>query len=98
MPKSTRVVFTQGGKGGVAKSTTAVNLALALREAGARVGILDADIYGPSLPTMLTVDEEPTMGPSQRINPARAHGMQMISMDFFVPPGRAAITPPPSCC
>ncbi|MCA9672632.1 MAG: Mrp/NBP35 family ATP-binding protein [Myxococcales bacterium] len=85
------IIAVASGKGGVAKSTSAVNIALSLRQAGARVGILDADIYGPSLPTMLTVDEEPTMGAKQRINPAVANGLFLISMGFFVPAGRAAI-------
>jgi ATP-binding protein involved in chromosome partitioning len=85
------IVAVASGKGGVAKSTTAVNLALGLQEAGARVGILDADIYGPSVPTMLQIDREPGMGRDNHIVPAVGLGLKAISIGFFLPPGRAAI-------
>lgn len=85
------VLAVASGKGGVAKSTTAVNLAIALSETGAKVGILDADIYGPSLPTMIEVDAEPAMDRENRIHPATGLGVKLISIGFFMPPGRAAI-------
>lgn len=85
------LIAVASGKGGVAKSTTAVNLAAALHQAGRAVGILDADIYGPSLPTMLSVQQEPQIGDDQRIVPALASGMKLVSMGFFVPRGKAAI-------
>jgi ATP-binding protein involved in chromosome partitioning len=77
------IIAVASGKGGVGKSTTAVNLALALAADGARVGILDADIYGPSIPTMLGAKGRPeTTG--KRIIPKRAHGLQLMSMGFLV--------------
>lgn len=85
------IVAIASGKGGVAKSTTAVNVAVALAQSGARVGILDADIYGPSVPMMLAAEEEPTMSAEGVIQPALALGLKVISIGFFIPPGRAAI-------
>lgn len=85
------VIAVASGKGGVAKSTTAVNLAVALQQSGARVGLLDADIYGPSVPTMVAIDEEPAGTTEGQIIPARGLGLRMISMGFFLPPGKAAI-------
>ena len=77
------IIAVASGKGGVGKSSTAVNLALALRADGARVGILDADIYGPSMPRMLGVSGNPqTEG--NRIVPQRAHGLQVMSIGFMV--------------
>jgi ATP-binding protein involved in chromosome partitioning len=77
------IIAVASGKGGVGKSATAVNLALALRADGARVGVLDADIYGPSMPRMLGVSGHPqTEG--NRIVPQRAHGLQVMSIGFMV--------------
>jgi ATP-binding protein involved in chromosome partitioning len=67
-----KVIAIASGKGGVGKSTVAVNLAVAFATLGKRAGLLDADIYGPSAPTMLGVDEEPTFGPDTRLNPVTA--------------------------
>lgn len=78
------------GKGGVGKSTVAVNVAVALAKAGARVGLLDADIYGPNTPTMLGVESlPPPNGP--RIIPAEAYGLKMVSMGLLVRPGEPLI-------
>jgi ATP-binding protein involved in chromosome partitioning len=77
------IIAVASGKGGVGKSTTAVNLALALAADGARVGILDADIYGPSIPTMLGVTGRPETD-GKRIVPKQAHGLQLMSMGFLV--------------
>lgn len=77
------IIAVASGKGGVGKSTTAVNLALALSADGARVGILDADIYGPSIPTMLGVSGRPDTA-DKRIIPKQAHGLQLMSMGFLV--------------
>ncbi|MBO9368866.1 MAG: Mrp/NBP35 family ATP-binding protein [Chloroflexi bacterium] len=78
------------GKGGVGKTTVAVNLAIALAETGARVGLMDADIYGPNVPTMLGVHRLPP--PTQnKLIPAQAYGVKMISMGLLVKPGQPLI-------
>jgi len=79
------IVAVASGKGGVGKSTTAVNLALALAGEGANDGILDADIYGPSIPLMLGVaNEHPTSDDGQSLNPLSAHGLQVMSIGFLI--------------
>src|SRR5690349_3010892 len=78
------------GKGGVGKSTVSVNIAIALAQSGARVGLMDADIYGPNIPTMLGVEKlPPPQGP--RLIPAQAYGIKMISMGLLVKPGQPLI-------
>ena len=83
-------VAVASGKGGVGKSTVAVNLAVSLAKSGAKVGLLDADIYGPNVPTMMGVDHLPPMR-SEKIVPAETYGVKMMSIGFLVPPGRALI-------
>jgi ATP-binding protein involved in chromosome partitioning len=78
------------GKGGVGKSTVSVNVAVALAMAGARVGLLDADIYGPNTPTMLGVEKLPPPN-GQKLIPAEAYGLKMISMGLLVKPGQPLI-------
>ncbi|MBE7436569.1 MAG: Mrp/NBP35 family ATP-binding protein [Anaerolineales bacterium] len=78
------------GKGGVGKSTVSVNVAVALAKAGARVGLMDADIYGPNTPTMLGVEKLPPPN-GQRIIPAEAFGLKMVSMGLLVKPGQPLI-------
>ncbi len=79
------VIAVASGKGGVGKSTTAVNLALALQRDGAAVGILDADIYGPSQPLMLGLaGQRPTSEDGKTMLPLRAHGLQVMSMGFLI--------------
>ena len=79
------------GKGGVGKSTTAVNLAVALQKKGARVGLMDADVYGPNIPQMLGIHEAPQATDDKRILPPQAHGIKVISMGMLVPPDQAVI-------
>jgi ATP-binding protein involved in chromosome partitioning len=78
------------GKGGVGKSTVAVNIAIALAMSGARVGLLDADIYGPNIPTMMGVDRLPPPN-GKKLLPAVAYGLKMISMGLLVKPGQPLI-------
>lgn len=85
LPEVRNIVAVASGKGGVGKSTTAVNLALALQAEGARVGVLDADIYGPSIPRMLGVQgEKPTSVDGKSLEPKLAHGVQCMSIGFLV--------------
>lgn len=84
MPNVKNIVAVASGKGGVGKSTTAVNLALALAAEGASGGILDADIYGPSLPTMLGIHGRPESPDDQSMNPLVGHGVQANSIGFLI--------------
>jgi len=85
LPDVRNIIAVASGKGGVGKSTTAVNLALALAAEGARVGVLDADIYGPSIPLMLGVaGERPTSDDGQSLNPLQAHDLQVMSIGFLI--------------
>jgi len=86
------VIAVAAGKGGVGKSTVAVNLALALARHGAKVGLLDADVFGPSIPTMLGTPEVPASATKDsRITPAIHHGLRVISVGFFVDKGEAVV-------
>ena len=85
------IVAIASGKGGVGKSTTEVNLALALQQEGARVGILDADIYGPSQPLMLGVNARPKVTEEKKIHPIMAHGLQTMSIGYLVDPNTAMV-------
>jgi ATP-binding protein involved in chromosome partitioning len=78
------------GKGGVGKSTVAVNIAVALAQTGARVGLLDADIYGPNIPTMMGVEKLPPPN-AKKLVPAETYGLKMISMGLLVKPGQPLI-------
>ncbi|MGC2458810.1 MAG: iron-sulfur cluster carrier protein ApbC [Gallionellaceae bacterium] len=78
------IIAVASGKGGVGKSTTTVNLALALAAEGARVGVLDADIYGPSIPTMLGIKGKPVSKDGQSIEPMEGHGLQAMSIGFMI--------------
>jgi len=91
LPGVKNIVAVASGKGGVGKSTTAANLALALAAEGARVGVLDADIYGPSQPTMLGVSGRPDSSDGKTMEPMQAHGLQVMSIGFLVEPDQAMI-------
>lgn len=84
LPGVKNIIAVASGKGGVGKSTTAVNLALALSAEGASVGILDADIYGPSLPMMLGISGRPESKAENTIEPMEAHGLQASSIGFLI--------------
>lgn len=85
------IVAVASGKGGVGKSTTAANLALALAAEGAQVGLLDADIYGPSIPMMMGVSAKPETSDGQTMEPLENYGVQLMSIGFLVKPGEAMI-------
>jgi ATP-binding protein involved in chromosome partitioning len=85
-PRARNIIAIGSGKGGVGKSTTAVNLALALAAEGARVGVLDADVYGPSIPTMLGLSGRPDSPDGKSIEPMRAHGLEAMSIGLMVEP------------
>ncbi|MCU0648115.1 MAG: Mrp/NBP35 family ATP-binding protein [Gemmatimonadaceae bacterium] len=89
-PNLGRIIAVSSGKGGVGKSTVAVNLALALANAGARVGIMDADIYGPNLPLMLGVDAAPPVR-DEKIVPLEAFGIKIMSLGFLIEKEQPAI-------
>ena len=84
MPKVKSIVAVASGKGGVGKSTTSVNLALALAVSGKKVGILDADIYGPSIPRMLGISGEPSSSDGKNLDPMAGHGIKCMSMGFLI--------------
>jgi ATP-binding protein involved in chromosome partitioning len=84
IPGVAAIIAVASGKGGVGKSTVAVNLALGLRDLGLKVGILDADIYGPSLPKLLAIREKPQTAGGTRLKPIVRHGMPVMSIGFLV--------------
>ena len=84
LPGVAHVVAVASAKGGVGKSTVAANLAVALAEAGRRVGLMDADVYGPSLPIMFGTDARPDVSAARRIQPIERYGVKCMSMGFFL--------------
>jgi ATP-binding protein involved in chromosome partitioning len=91
LPNVKNVIAVGSGKGGVGKSTVSVNLAVALAQAGARVGLLDADITGPNIPMMLGVSGQPKASENNKITPLERHGVKCISIQFFVPEGQPIV-------
>lgn len=91
IPDVKNAVAVASGKGGVGKSTVAANLATALSEFGAQVGLMDADVYGPSIPMLMGAMQKPELTAEQRIIPPRKRGVKLISMGYFLPRGEAVI-------
>ncbi len=91
LPEVKNVILVMSGKGGVGKSTTATNLTLALHRMGLRVGLLDADIYGPSIPTMLGVSGRPVSLDGKKIEPLTRFGVKLMSIGFLLDDPKAAV-------
>ncbi len=92
IPNIKNIIAVSSGKGGVGKSTTAINLAVSLAKTGARIGVLDADIYGPSLPILLgEVSYKPEISVNNRFVPLEKYGIQAISFGFLADPKQATI-------
>ena len=91
VPGVKHVVLVMSGKGGVGKSTTATNLALALARSGHRTGLLDADIYGPSIPTMLGVNGRPVSADGKTIEPLERFGLKLMSIGFLLEDPKSAV-------
>ncbi len=91
LPNVKNIIAVGSGKGGVGKSTVSVNLAVALAQSGAAVGLLDADITGPNIPMMLGVEGQPKAAANNKISPLERHGVKCISIQFFVPEGQPIV-------
>jgi ATP-binding protein involved in chromosome partitioning len=91
IPGVKNIIAVASGKGGVGKSTVCVNLALALKERGARVGLLDADIYGPSLQILLGVTGQPTAGKTKEVAPVEKDGLKLMSLGFLTDEGTPVV-------
>jgi len=85
VPGIAKIVAVASGKGGVGKSTCSVNLACALAQDGLSVGLMDCDIYGPSVPLMMGIHEKPVVSPQQKMVPLSSHGVKLMSMGFLMP-------------
>ncbi|MEX0593552.1 MAG: Mrp/NBP35 family ATP-binding protein [Balneolaceae bacterium] len=91
LPGVKHVIAVASGKGGVGKSTVAANLAVSLARTGARVGLMDTDIYGPSVPTLFDVHERPSITTDKKLLPIEKYGVQLVSMGFLIDPDQAMI-------
>ena len=90
-PTIKHIIPIASGKGGVGKSTVSANLAIALANTGARVGLMDADVYGPSIPTILGIQSQPEVDEQNRITPVEQYGVKVVSMGFFMKPEDAVV-------
>ncbi|MBI4436255.1 MAG: iron-sulfur cluster carrier protein ApbC [Candidatus Omnitrophica bacterium] len=91
VPGVKNVIAVASGKGGVGKSTVSVNLAIALAQSGAKVGLLDADLYGPNVPLMMGISDFPKTLQNEKIVPPEKYGLKLMSIAFFMEPGQAVI-------
>lgn len=91
LPEVRNIIAVASGKGGVGKSTTATHLALSLKHHGASVGLLDADVYGPSQPMMFGIDAQPEVTADKKLVPLEAHGVKLVSMGFLSSPDKPVI-------
>ena len=91
VPGVKNIIAVASGKGGVGKSTVSVNLAVALAQAGASVGLLDADITGPNIPLMMGLEGQPKASANNKITPLERYGVKTISIQFFVPEGQPIV-------
>ena len=91
LPEVRNIILVMSGKGGVGKSTVAANLALALKRGGARVGLLDADMYGPSIPTMLGIEGAPSSKDGNSFEPLERYGLKLMSVGFLLEDPRQAV-------
>jgi ATP-binding protein involved in chromosome partitioning len=91
LPDVKNTIAVASGKGGVGKSTVSVNLAVALAQLGAKVGLLDADITGPNVPLMMGIQGQPKASANNKITPLERHGVKVISIQFFVPEGQPVV-------
>ena len=91
LPNLGRILAVSSGKGGVGKSTVSVNLAIALAGLGYKVGLMDADIYGPNIPLMMGLDQQPEVNKQAKIIPLEAYGVKLISLGFLIEKDQPAI-------
>lgn len=91
IPQVKNIIPVASGKGGVGKSTVSANLAVALAQMGAKVGLMDADVYGPSIPRIMGVTKSPQVIPGNRVVPPEEAGVKIISMGFFLKEGEAVV-------